>query len=212
MTETSYKVVPLLDEHVPRAVAVHLKAFPGFFLSFLGPSFLAEFYRGFPKDNDALAFVAEDKNAELLGVIVGMTKPNGFFKKLLRRRWWAFSLASMGAVLRRPTIVWRLMQAIRYRGDPLDDQPRALLSSIAVSPLSQNRGVGRALLIAWVEAARLRGCTGCYLSTDAVGNDGVNAFYQRNGWRLQFCSESPQGRLMNRYVRDFSTTSSEGSK
>jgi len=203
MNERSYKILPLRREHVTRAVDLHLNAFPGFFLSFLGPSFLAEFYRAFTEEEDALAFVSEDKSGKLLGVIVGTLKPNGFFRKLLRRRWLAFSLASTRAILGCPAIIWRLVQAVRYRGDPPSDRLRALLSSIAVAPQCQNLGVGSALLSVWIEAVRQRGCSGGYLITDALDNETVNVFYKRNGWLLMDSFQTPQGRQMNRYVWDF---------
>ena len=42
--EFGFTVRPMAQADVPLVVETHLSAFPGFFLSFLGPRFLALFY------------------------------------------------------------------------------------------------------------------------------------------------------------------------
>ena len=39
---------PMLESDVEAVVEIHLRTFPGFFLSFLGPDFLALLYRVHP--------------------------------------------------------------------------------------------------------------------------------------------------------------------
>lgn len=183
-------------------VMIHMTSFPGFFLSFLGPRFLREFYSAFLTDTTGMAFIAESSStARILGVVVGPLKPQGFFKRLLLRRWPAFCLAAAGAVARRPAIAPRLLRAVLYRGAAPDGPPRSLLSSIAVTPESQGSGIGRALVNRWAEEARKRGSSACFLTTDAERNDGVNRFYQKLGWRIQD-TFTTQDRRMNRYVLD----------
>jgi GNAT superfamily N-acetyltransferase len=182
---------------------VHLGAFPGYFLSLLGPHFLREFYASFVTDPDGVGCAAIDtETGGVLGVVVGPLTPAGFFHRLFLRRWWAFAWASSGAILRRPVIIRRLVRAARYRGDAPSGGERALLSSIAVAPLARGVGVGQALIRAWVEEVRRRGGRGCYLTTDAEGNDEVNQFYVRNGWLLEASYSTPEGRHMRRYVLD----------
>jgi ribosomal protein S18 acetylase RimI-like enzyme len=192
-------------QHILPAVRVHIDSFPGFFLSFLGPRFLELFYRAFLEDAAGIAFVATGDNGSVLGSVVGPLVPGGFFKRLRRRRWWKFCLASTSALLRRPWIVNRLLRAICYRGDAheSDGPPRALLSSLAVAPGAQGRGIGQALVKAWLLEARRRGARGAFLTTDADGNDAVNAFYQRLGWKLDGSYTTARRRKMNRYIYDF---------
>jgi len=189
---------------VESVVSLHIRAFPGFFLSFLGPRFLWEFYRSFTSDPAGVALVAvEADNTQILGVIAGPVVPDGYFRRLLISRWWAFCLASIWAVLRNPLIIPRLYRAVFYRGEPPAGMPRALLSSIAVLPEAQNRGVGQLLVKAWVDEVRKRGATGCFLTTDADNNDAINRFYERAGWKRSETFVTPEGRRMNRYVLDF---------
>jgi ribosomal protein S18 acetylase RimI-like enzyme len=196
-------ITSLSSSHIDTVVKIHLRAFPDFFLSFLGPRFLREFYKSFLSDSQGLGFIASAPDGQLLGVIVGPVDPRGYFKRLLKRRWWAFCLASISAVLRSPSCVPRLFRAAFYRGESPSGPIRALISSIAVDRNMQRAGVGKRLVEHWVEEARRRGASGCYLTTDADGNDAVNAFYQGLNWHLESAYFTPQGRQMNRYVYDF---------
>ena len=197
-------IVKKIDsEHIDKIVEVHMNAFPDFFLTFLGPKFLKEFYQSFLVDDAGIGFMAlEDDNA--LGAVVGPLVPDGYFKRLLKRRWFAFCMASLGAVLKKPSVTGRLFRAVFYRGESPDSGPkRSLLSSIAVSPDAQGKGVGGALVKAWLDEAKSRGSKGCFLTTDKDGNEAVNNFYQKLGWILESSYETPEGRKMNRYVYDF---------
>lgn len=196
---------PLIDSDLKAVVTIHLFSFPGFFLSFLGSRFLELFYRSFLEDSAGIGFVATDENGSIIGSIVGPLVPDGYFKRLLKRRWWKFCLASGSALCRRPWIATRLMRALWYRGDaPEHDQvPRALLSSVAVAPGAQGRGIGQRLVNAWLSEVQRRGGKGAFLTTDAEGNDAVNAFYRRLGWKLDSSFTTAQGRHMNRYIYNF---------
>jgi GNAT superfamily N-acetyltransferase len=196
---------PLKIEDVEAVVKVHSASFPGFFLSFLGPRFLDLFYRSFLEDSAGIGFVALNVDEFVIGCVVGPLVPGGYFKRLLRRRWWAFCLASASALLRRPWIACRLLRALWYRGDAPegDSVTQALLSSIAVAPEAQGQGVGQALVKAWLYEVRRRRGQGAFLTTDAEGNDAVNYFYQRSGWKLESSYTTVQRRRMNRYIYDF---------
>ncbi|HEX40520.1 MAG TPA: N-acetyltransferase [Phycisphaerales bacterium] len=205
-----FQIVPIKSDHIDKVVDVHIRAFPDFFLTFLGPRFLREFYGSFLQDPTGVGFVAEDaQTSDILGAVVGPVTPRGYFKRLLKRRWWAFCRAAAGAVLRRPATAKRLFRAVFYRGEAPPGPPRALLSSIAVAPEAQRRGVGRALVGRWVEEVKRRRAAGCYLTTDAHNNDKVNAFYQGLGWKVESTYTTPEGRCMNRYVLDLSADTQE---
>lgn len=195
----------LRTEDIEAVVRIHLASFPGFFLSFLGPRFLELFYRSFLEDSTGIGFVALDGDGCVIGSVVGPLAPGGYFKRLMRRCWWAFSLASASALLRRPWIASRLLRALWYRGDAPegDSVPRALLSSISVAPEAQGRGVGQALVKAWLHEVRRRGGQGAFLTMDAEGNEAVTYFYQRSGWKLESSYTTAQRRRMNRYIYDF---------
>ena len=87
------RVVALRPEHIEQCVRLHRQAFPDFFLSQLGTRFLAEFYRAFRSAPDAARGVAVDGEGRVPGVVVGTTRPGGFFSRLLKQRWLALAWA-----------------------------------------------------------------------------------------------------------------------
>ena len=60
-------------EDIPTVVAVHLASFPGFFLSFLGPKFLALLYEGLIADPQGLVMVSESAAVETCEAPLGGT-------------------------------------------------------------------------------------------------------------------------------------------
>lgn len=191
---------PLDTGDVTTLAALHRVAFPDFFLSSLGEPFLTQFYRGFLQDDTAVTTVALGEDARILGAVVGTTEPAGFFRRLLKNRFWGFALASAGAALRHPPSAPRLIRAVTYRGDARTAQG-ALLSSICVDPQAQGTGVGHALLTSWETRAREHGAESAFLTTDALDNEAVNRFYLSAGWSLHETFETRQGRRMNFYTK-----------
>jgi len=62
------KILPLTNQDIEEVVDVHMRAFPDFFLTFLGPGFLKEFYKSFLYDDQGIGFVAIE-NSRILGAI-----------------------------------------------------------------------------------------------------------------------------------------------
>ena len=182
-------------------VLTHLTGFQGFFLSILGRSFLKELYAGILDDPTGIAFVFEN-DTNLCGFVAGTDSPEGFFKRLLRQRWWRFTLASIKPVLRNPKIGPRLLGAFK-RGEQTDVRGNcAMLMSIAVNPEYQGQDIGKVLVDAFLKEAKKRGVGQVNLTTDKLGNDAVNGFYLRSGFRLQSSFITPEGREMNEYIID----------
>ncbi|MEA2235583.1 MAG: hypothetical protein QOC81_307 [Thermoanaerobaculia bacterium] len=178
------------------AAEVHLAAFPGFFLSFLGARFLRELYRAIVSDEESIAFVAVDEE-RVVGLVAGAAS-GGFYRRAARRRWLRFGLASMTALLRKPSIVRRLLRALY--APPQTFSAGAVLMSLAVDPRVQRTGAGKLLTRAFIESARQRGVAAVVLTTDRIGNDAVNAFYRAQGFSIVDSYVTPEGRAMNEYI------------
>jgi hypothetical protein len=99
----SHRIEALQRVHIEQVVDIHLQAFPNFFISFLGPRFLRKFYGSFLVDPLGVGFLACSPSGDVMGAVVGPLNPQGYFKQILRRRWWAFCMASVGAVARHPS-------------------------------------------------------------------------------------------------------------
>ena len=183
-------------------VQIHLASFKGFFLETLGERFLTELYRGFIVSRSGICLVAID-GKDVVGFAAGTTQPDGFFRRLLRRRWHAFVLAGAAALIRHPIRVGKkFLGALRYRGErPVDIPNATLLSSIGVVPGGTRRGIGKKLISAFCESALLSGASAVFLTTDRNGNDAVNRFYLLNGFELHSSFLKERDRWMNLYTR-----------
>ena len=182
---------------VPRVVQIHVAAFPGFFLSFLGPRFLRLFYGEAVLLNE-VALVAEQAGV-IVGLVMGSTRPAGFFKALLRRRLFRFGLAAAPAVLRRPSVALRVARALTKPSQAAKVEGTATLMSIAVGPEAQGLGAGKALVGAFVREAARRGASKIDLTTDKAENERTNAFYQSLGFHVAREIVTPEKRVLNEY-------------
>jgi ribosomal protein S18 acetylase RimI-like enzyme len=193
----------LVAEDIESLVRLHLGAFPGFFLTSLGPGFLRLLYRGFVEIKDGICIVAENENG-LVGFAAGATQPDSFFRTLLRKRGVLFALAALPALLQNPVFAARkCLGALLYRGE----RPKALpdagfIENIAVMPTASGRGVGQQLIVAFCDELRQRGVGSVYLATDASDNERVNAFYKKCGFRLIDTYYRAGRRRMNQWAKD----------
>jgi glycosyltransferase involved in cell wall biosynthesis/GNAT superfamily N-acetyltransferase len=195
--ESKLVVRPMQPSDVSGAAQLHLEAFPGFFLSALGPAFLREFYRAHLWDAACISQVAVDgATGKLVGVVVGTVEPHGFYSRLAKHRWHRFAIPAGLHCIRRPRSIRRVVRGLRYRGHAHGAGGGALLSSICVSPTVQGQGVGARLIGAWSDAASLKGASAAYLTTDALKNDATIGFYLGQGWSDAAEFETPEGRRM----------------
>lgn len=184
---------------VDQVVAVHLAGFPGFFLSFLGPRFLSLFYSGICSASEGIAFVYSNDNGNPVGFVAGTSNPSGFYSRLLKRKWLQFALASLGSVLKKPSVLRRVARAVFHPSDnPVGDEVAGLFS-VGVLPELQGTGAGKALVNAFLDEARARGCTRVFLTTDRDKNEPVNQFYLNLGFVVEREYTTPEGRNMNEY-------------
>jgi ribosomal protein S18 acetylase RimI-like enzyme len=191
---------PMRSADIPEVVRIHLESFPGFFLTFLGIRFLRLLYDSIAAAPEGVVLVACDRDGTISGFAAGVTQQSGFYSRLLRRRKWRFAMASFGALLRRPTIVPRLLGALHRPEDAEESSVPACLMSISVRPSARGIGAGRALVDAFGSELRARGVRTFCLTTDRDDNDDVNDFYRRSGFTLQRSFVTREGRPMSEYV------------
>jgi ribosomal protein S18 acetylase RimI-like enzyme len=187
-------------DDVANVVRVHLAGFQGFFLAFLGPAFLRELYKGTVVDPSGIGFVAENEEGKVCGFVTGTSEPSGFYRRLLIKRWWRFTLASVLPVLKRPSIIPRLLRALSMPEKTKKQDGRGTLMSIATLPEMKGKGLGKALVNAFIKDAACRGLKQVDLLSDSDNNDDVNAFYKGLGFKCERQFTTPEGRAMNEYV------------
>jgi ribosomal protein S18 acetylase RimI-like enzyme len=194
-------VIHATPSHTDAIVQLHILAFKGFFLESMGERFLKELYRAFIVEPSGLCLVAIT-GQHVVGFVAGTTQPDGFFRRLLRRRWYAFLLAGAFSLILHPIRVGkRFLYALRYRGGSPVNMPNAtLLSSIGTAPSHEGRGIGKALVVAFCERAQASGAPGVFLTTDRDNNGLVNQFYLSNRFELHGSFLRDRSRWINLYT------------
>lgn len=192
-------ILPMRQEDIPLVVSVHLTSFPGFFLSFLGPRFLGLYYSQICASEDGIAFVQLDESGKIAGFVAGSSNPSGFYSRLLKRHWFGFAFASVGAIARRPAIISRLFRAVFHPGQNPIGKDVAGLYSIAILPELRGTGAGERLVRTFLSEAKRRECNKVFLTTDKMDNVAVNKFYLKLGFLLEKEFATPEGRIMNEY-------------
>lgn len=185
-------VRPMRRDDLESVVAIHLAAFPNFFLTFLGPRFLRVFYGAVM--SDGIAFVAT-VNDRVAGFVVGMLDSRTFYRSLWRKRFFHVAIAITPVVLRHPSTLKRV--ARRGVARAFQPAPGAELMSLAVHPREQHHGVGRALVQAFIASAS----EPLWLITDAADNDAVKRFYERLGFTARREFTNAEGRALVEYTR-----------
>lgn len=198
--QLEHMIKPMEFSHVEQIVQIHISSFQGFFLTFLGPSFLSQFYKGIVESHLGIGFVIVEDNIPV-GFVCGSINPSGFYKRLLKKRWFQFGFAALPSVIRSPIIVPRLLRAMKKPSESDKSISKGMLMSTGVHPGVQGRGYGKALVTTFLDAMKQRGINEVSLTTDRDNNDAVNdAFYQKIGFLLHRCFVTPEGRWMNEYI------------
>jgi len=192
---------PMAFEDVLPIIHIHMSSFTNFFLTFLGPAFLKQLYTGTLKDSSGIAIVAEIEN-KICGFVTGTTNPSGFYSRLIKDRWWKFGMACMVPVMLRPTIIPRILRALRKPGETADKKQCGTLMSLAVAPECRSKTVGQTLVSAFLRESKKQGLHQVNLTTDKNGNETVNRFYEDLGFDCERKYTTPEGRIMNVYVID----------
>jgi ribosomal protein S18 acetylase RimI-like enzyme len=203
-------VRPATRADLDMVTQLHLRSFPGFFLSTLGPRFLALFYEDLLANPEAILLVAvADDREGIVGFVGGVLDESGFFASLKQRRARSFIRASVATAARNPKVVPRLWGARRRDRSPNVGQSGPTLLSIGVDPLAQSTGVGTTLLRAFEDVLFDLGTTDYSLTTDAHGNDAAIGFYVSRGLRPVRQFRTPEGREMLEFVGQASHRPSE---
>ena len=186
------------SEYIKAIAELHKKAFPSFFLTQLGVPFLRTLYSGYMEDKDSGIIVAEE-GGKLIGFIAYSNDYSRFYKGLIKNHLIKFACCSVGAAVRHPSFIKRLLGAFKKSESVVKTERYVELASICVDPEIESRGVGSALIDYLKRIVDFNKYTFINLETDADGNDSVNRFYVKNGFKLERQFTTAEGRRMNEY-------------
>ena len=184
--------------YVKSLAALHKRAFSTFFLTQLGLPFLRTLYMGYLEDKNSGIIVAEN-DGKLIGFIAYSNDYPKFYKGLLKNHLMKFALCSLGAAIRHPTFVKRLFGAFKKSESVVKKEKYVELASICVDPEINNQGVGTLLINYLKDIVDFDKYAYINLETDAEGNDSVNSFYVKNGFKLERTFLTAENRRMNEY-------------
>lgn len=192
------KVKKINNETIKSIVDIHMVTFPGFFLTFLGKGFLKHLYKGFCEhEKSGLLIAIIDKTT--VGFLAYSEDISNFYKYLIRHKLLSFAWYSLGAFLRKPSTMFRLIRAFLKPDETKREEKYVELSSIGVDPKMKNKHIGSRLINALKIQYQNKPFSYIKLETDAEDNDNVNRFYIKNGFVLDHSYITPEGRKMNEY-------------
>jgi len=180
------------------------------FLSRFGPAFMRTYYRAWIHTPGSVSLVARDDHGDLVGVLLGASDPGVHVRAMVRHHGVRIGARLVGYALVHPRLAkdlivtrgWRYTRGVarlvlaRLSRSPatspvVDEAVVGELTHVLVSPAYQGRGVGRALVEAFVDAAREAGVHELMLVTPP--DLAARHFYERLGWRCEGDMRSRSG-------------------
>lgn len=179
-------------------VTIHLNAFNGFFLTFMGRGFLKQMYSSYCDHLESGLFVAEE-NEKAIGFLAYSENFSGLYKYMIKTRLIPFGWYSVGAFLRRPSAFMHIIRAFLKPSKTKRLEKYVEISSIGVDPQISSRGVGTLLIDELKKQVDFEKFAYITLETDALNNDGAIHFYEKNGFIRERMYETEEGRKMYEY-------------
>ena len=200
MQEITVRKIEQNEKAIIKEIAkIHVETFQGFFLTFMGKGFLNTMYRSYCKHEPSTLLGAFDQDGKILGFLAYSTDMSGLYKFMIKRSLIPFAWYSFCAFLRKPTVFMRLIRAFLKPSEAKREEKYIELSSIGVEPTAKSKGVGTKLIKHLKEIEKSSDCEYICLETDAENNDGANAFYLKNGFKLEREYTTKENRKMNEY-------------
>jgi len=181
---------------------IHVKAFDEFFLTSLGVGFMRTYYKASLESKESIAFCAIDESGKIIGFSSGCSQAAGFHKRLLKSNFLLFLFQGITLTFTNPKAIIRLARNLDKNENPADDGKYAELLSIGVLPSSKGLGVGKALINAFEEDAKKRGCKKISLTTDYTGNQDVLSFYKKTGYEVFYEFTTYPNRKMFKLIKN----------
>lgn len=185
-------------EYIKEIANLHKRAFPSFFLTQLGIPFLRTLYTGYMEDQKSGIIVAEE-DGKPVGFIAYSNDYPRFYKCLIKKHLFKFAICSVGAAIRHPSFIKRLLGAFKKSKSVEKAERYVELASICVDPSIESKGEGSALIDYLKAIVDFKTYTYINLETDAEENDSVNKFYIKNGFKIERQFITAEGRKMNEY-------------
>jgi hypothetical protein len=183
---------------------LHHKAFKNFFLTSLGTSFIKYFYTIILRHKNSVSILLKYDN-KIVGFAIGTLNNNHFYKDIIVKNIFSFSLEILKIILKNPLFILKLINKIKYSNSSsqhnLTDNLPCLLS-ICIDPELESKGMGKIILKEFEYKLIKKNATRYFLTTDSHENDYVNNFYLKNGFANIHIIKKYNNRYMNVYLKN----------
>ncbi len=188
-------------DDIAQIVKVHLSAFPGFFLTELGESFLKLYYSSVLKSDGGILLVGMDDN-EVVGFCGACKRSAGFHSSLLKENLLKFGAMGARLIFTKPKAILRLAKNLTKTGQVDDPGEYAELLSIGVRGDCQGKGVGKIMLKGLEKSLKDSGIKQLSLTTDSLENDKALQFYKGIGFSELYKFVTYPNRKMHRLIKN----------
>lgn len=176
------KTRPIRKSDLENVVEMHLIAFPDFFMSLMGKSFVRQYYKCVIDYENSITIIAKNDSSSNIGFAVGFKNPSIFYK-FLRRRFYNFIFPVLLGFLKKPKLLTRIFRGfvrVNLKDRAISEINSCELASIGVT--KQGFGYGSLLLKKFIEEAVRKKSENVTLTTDRNNNNNVVKFYTSNGF------------------------------
>lgn len=200
MSEITIRKIEKKEKAIIKEIAmIHVQTFEGFFLTFMGKGFLKTMYQTYCRHEPSNLLGAFDRNGRIIGFLAYSKDMSGLYKYMIKYSLISFAWYSLGAFFRKPKVFVRLVRAFLKPTEAKREEKYIELSSIGVAPTAKSRGIGSQLINSLKELEHSSDCQYISLETDADNNESANAFYVKNGFKLERTYFTRENRKMNEY-------------
>lgn len=189
------------EDDISNIVKIHISAFPNFFLTDLGKSFLTQYYGSILKFKDGILLIAEREN-QIQGFCDACYISKDFNKHLIKSNLYGFIKEGFKLLIKYPNSLKHLYLNLSKKGDIEDDGQYAELLSIGVRKSEQGLGIGKALIEALEKKLKASNIQKLSLTTDKISNDKTLAFYSIVGFKIFYEFNTYPNRTMLRLLKN----------
>src|SRR5574341_155043 len=152
-------------------------------LSDLGLPMVLRYYRVAHYEASVIAFCAVSSSGEMLGWAIGSPHPDRINSRLRTPLAW-FSFQMLRSAFTRPLVLWQLISSVLgSSGQPDMKSGTVELTYIGVASDQRGKGLGWALVNAFIEAGRSKGYHSIVLSVETDNHPAI-ALYEKAGFKI----------------------------
>ncbi len=164
--ETNFTQLSQLDRPGLISLATLHSAVMHTLLADLGLPIVVRYYECAQTDPAVISFCAFSETGEFEGWAIGCADPAGLYKKLRQPPIW-FAGQMLRLAFTRPATLVDLLRSLIAPSEPNLLKPGQIeLTYMGVAPGAQGRGLGKAMLAAFMQASRQAGYTSAAISVE----------------------------------------------